>query len=206
MLTNILSNIYYYIYPKKIPAIIPYLIGKNLETYLNVSDLHKIKSCNKELNNNIYLQKELNVKKTLLYKYLQIWKKNDVYLYFKDTFFPEKLIKLLPVLPCKRNYVGCTDYIDGIRAKDLTHPIMIGVDHFRRPFITIRYVNCRKKWVKCNNRGPLMLHEGDSIFTNDDKALFINNIIRLLCEKKIIVNYTSYTSQIKQTAVDCQLY
>jgi len=229
MLTNILSNIYYYIYPKKIPAIIPYLIGKNLETYLNVSDLHKIKLCNKELNDNIYLQKELNVKKSILSNYLQEWKKNDVYLYFKDTFFPEKLIKLLPVLPCKRNYVGCTDYIDGIRAKDLTHPIMIGVDHFRRPFITIRYdshkpnlkrferghitvfqrySDCKKKWVKCNSRGPLMLHDGDSTFTNDDKALIINNIIRLLCEKKIIVNYYEYihNRQIKQTAVDCQLY
>ena len=53
-----------------------------------------------------------------------------------------------------------------------------------------------------------MLHDGDSTFTNDDKALFNNNIIRLLCEKKIIVNYYEYihNRQIKQTAVDCELY
>ena len=70
----------------------------------------------------------------------QKWKKLiSIGKYFNKTILPKKLIELLPVLPWKRNYVGCTDYIDGIRAKDLTYPIMIGVDHFRRPFITIKY-------------------------------------------------------------------
>ena len=226
MLTNILSNIYYHMFPKKIPGIIPYLIGKNLETYLNVSDLHKIKLLNKELNNDVYLQKELNVKKTLLYKYLQIWKKNDVYLYFKDTFFPKKLINLLPVLPCKHYYIGSTDYIDSISEKDLKHPIMIGVDHFRRPFITIkykyknfnknecgritvfqRYTDQINNWVKCNTKGPLMIHDGSSIFTEADKNLFINNIVRLLSEKKILVNeYWFNEHSVDQQEIDCQLY
>ena len=225
MLTNILSKICNYLNTNKIPEIIPYLIGKDLETYLNISDLYNIKLLNKELNNDIYLKKELDVKKTLLSNYLQIWKKLiGIGKYFNKTFFPKKLIKLLPVLPCKRTYVGCTDYIDGIRAKDLTYPIMIGVDHFRRPFITIkykfnkneyghitvfqRYTDNKKNWVKCNTKGPLMIHDGSSVFTKEDKDLFINNIIRLICEKKILVNeyWFNEHSTNDQQKIDCKLY
>ena len=50
MLTNILSKICNYLNTNKIPEIIPYLIGKDLETYLNISDLYNIKLLNKELN------------------------------------------------------------------------------------------------------------------------------------------------------------
>ena len=232
MISDILSGVYYYINPIKIPEIIFYLIGKNLETYLNISDLYNVKSLNKELNQNIYLQKELRVKKTLLSNALQKWKnKKNVYNYFNNTFFPKKLINLLPILPWKTYYVGGTDYIDRIRAKDLTHPIMIGVDHFRRPFITIkykdfdktkyscnlnrgyitvfqRYTDAKQTWVKCNATGPLMIYNGSSTFNEEDKDLFINNIIRLLCGKKIIINNRdSWMSDVQsRNEIDCKLY
>ena len=64
MLAIVLSKIYFYVNPVKIPDIIPYLIGKDLETYLNISDLYNVKLLNKELNNDIYLQKELKFKIT----------------------------------------------------------------------------------------------------------------------------------------------
>jgi hypothetical protein len=35
---------------------------------------------------------------------------------------------------------GSTDYIDFLQPKDLTAPIMRGIDCFRRPFITFRYM------------------------------------------------------------------
>ena len=84
---TLLSNIYYSFFPTRVPDIIYYIIGKNLEPYLNITDLHKLKLVNRELKNNIYLQKELYLKKQIIGKYLQIWKQNDVYLYFDDTFF-----------------------------------------------------------------------------------------------------------------------
>jgi hypothetical protein len=39
---------------------------------------------------------------------------------------------------------GTGYYIDGIRAKDVTHPIMIGSDRFNRPFITFRTTRCNE--------------------------------------------------------------
>ena len=204
---TLLSNIYYSFFFFFFTDIIYYIIGKNLEPYLNITDLHKLKLVNRELKNNIYLQKELYLKKQIIGKYLQIWKQNDVYLYFDDTFFPEKLITLFPVIPFKSYYVGGTDYIDGLGAKDLTSPIMIGCDIWKRPFISIRYkyyikkkecngfitvfqryTDTKKTWVKCRYAGPLMLHDGNSTFTSEDKQLFIANIAKLLCGKKIIVN------------------
>jgi len=225
MLAIVLSKIYSYVNPINIPDIIPYLIGKDLETYLNISDLYNVKLLNKELNNDIYLQKELRVKIILASNHFQKWKKLiSIGKYFNKTFLPKKVIEILPVLPWKRNYVGTSDYIDGIRAKDLTYPIMIGVDHFRRPFITIkykfnkneyghitvfqRYTDNKKGWVKCNTKGPLMIHDGSSVFTKEDKDLFINNIIRLMCEKKIIVNeyWFNEHSTNAQQKIDCKLY
>lgn len=35
---------------------------------------------------------------------------------------------------------GSTEYIDFIRASDMSHPIMTGVDVFKRPFITIKFL------------------------------------------------------------------
>ena len=108
---------------------------------------------------------------------------------------------------------------------------MIGVDHFRRPFITIkykdidktkyscnqnlghitvfqRYTDAKQKWVKCNTKGPLMFYNGSSTFTEEDKDLFINNITRLLCGKKIIINdRDSWLSNVQsRKEIDCKLY
>ena len=229
MLATVLSKIISDVNPVKIPDIIPYLIGKDLETYLNIRDLRNIKLVNKELNQDIYLQKELKFKLALLSNYFQKMNKIiNTYQYFNETFFPKKLIKLLPVLPWKHNYMGCTDYIDRIKATDLIYPIMIGVDHFHRPFITIKYKNLNKNkkhtkcyitvfqrytdnkkcWVKCNTKGPLMIYDGSSVFSDEDKALFINNTVRLLCGKKIIINdRDSWMSDVQtQKEIDCKLY
>ncbi len=113
---------------------------------------------------------------------------------------------------------------------------MIGVDHFHRPFITIkyktpkkiifknkllktldtkcyitvfqRYTDNKKCWVKCNTKGPLMIYDGSSVFSDEDKALFINNTVRLLCGKKIIINdRDSWMSDVQtQKEIDCKLY
>jgi len=98
MLAIVLSKIYSYVNPVKIPDIIPYLIGKDLETYLNISDLYNVKLLNKELNNDIYLQKELRVKIILASNHFQKWKKLiSIGKYFNKTFLPKKVIEILPV-------------------------------------------------------------------------------------------------------------
>ena len=231
-MTNIIYNIYYHFFPMRKFDIICYAMGKNLERYLNMTDLQNVKLVNKELINNIYLEKEM-CKKQIINKYFREWKHNMVYVHFKDTFFPEKLIRLLPVLSCKAEYIGGTDYIDCIKPKNLTNSIMVGVDFFRRPFITIKYKYQTKKerigritvfqrysesktqWVKCNHKGPLMLNDANSSFTNDSKILFVNNIARLLSEKPIIVNNYQLEGNYEQdpwfynktsTEVDCQLF
>ena len=58
-----------------------------------------------------------------------------------------RLITQLPILPFQRKFVGGTDYIDGIRSTDLTAPIMVGVDCYRRPYIVIAYKCFGDKWI-----------------------------------------------------------
>jgi len=45
----------------------------------------------------------------------------------------------VPVLAFQDRFVGGTDYLDGICYTDLTQPIMIGVDRYRRPFLCVVY-------------------------------------------------------------------
>ena len=45
----------------------------------------------------------------------------------------------VPVLACQERFIGGTDYIDGITLPDLPHPIMGGVDRYRRPFLCVVY-------------------------------------------------------------------
>ena len=69
------------------------------------------------------------------------------YYFFQDSGFPMQLITQLPILPFQRKFVGGTDYIDGIRSTDLTAPIMVGVDCYRRPFIVISYKCFGDKYI-----------------------------------------------------------
>ena len=63
--------------------------------------------------------------------------------------FPEPIFNLLhqtlrakinniTVLPWESRFEGATDYIDRIKPKDVSEPVMIGIDDFRRSFVTLR--------------------------------------------------------------------
>lgn len=67
----------------------------------------------------------------------------------------------IPVLYCKKSFVGSTDYIDRIHKNELSYSIMIGIDYFNRVFIVFsttiqnrnkvevlfqRYSNCKNTW------------------------------------------------------------
>jgi hypothetical protein len=50
-----------------------------------------------------------------------------------------RFVARFPILKFRASFIGNTDYIDRITVKDMSDPIMIGVDNYRRPFIAIRY-------------------------------------------------------------------
>jgi hypothetical protein len=65
---------------------------------------------------------------------------HNIYKYFEDTFFPIRLMQQFPVLEFRDQFVGEEDYIDRIQPEDLeNHPIMIGLDRKKRPFVCIKY-------------------------------------------------------------------
>jgi len=53
----------------------------------------------------------------------------------------------VPVLPWRNTFLGNTGYIDRIKVEDVYDTIMIGIDCFCRPFITIRsYCHSKKTY------------------------------------------------------------
>ena len=60
--------------------------------------------------------------------------------YIQNIFFINDFKKIynLPFLKFSDNFLGFTDCIDNIKEKDVTHPIMIGMDYFKRPFFTFK--------------------------------------------------------------------
>ena len=146
--------------------IIFYLIDKGLLEYLTNSSIKNIKYLNKKsvLNfkeNKNYINSVFNKKKSVLKRKLTFWNNyNQVYRFFENTFLNSSefnttnLLCNLPILilPWKRNFIGCTDYIDRIGVSDLKFPIMIGVDHFHRPFIAIKYTYRELDWADINKK------------------------------------------------------
>lgn len=60
--------------------------------------------------------------------------------HFEGTFLAPFVRQYdVPVLTCLPRFIGATDYIDGIQLSDLLHPIMVGVDRYRRPFLCVVY-------------------------------------------------------------------
>lgn len=52
----------------------------------------------------------------------------------------------LPVLKWNDKFLGSTGYIDRINTSDLSAPMMIGLDIYKRPFLTIAYTYKNNKW------------------------------------------------------------
>jgi len=151
--------------------IIFYLVDKGLLEYLTNSGIKNIKYLNKKsiLNfkeNKKYVNSVFNRKLNILKNNLTIWNNYiKVYRFFEKTFLnssefkTKKFIRQFPILPWKRYYSGGTNYIDRIRTSNLKYPIMIGVDHFRRPFITIKYTYQELDWADDINKKKIIYSE-----------------------------------------------
>ena len=94
-------------------------------------------------------QRILRERSEIQRRYIEI-KNWRCYYFFQDSGFPMRIITQLPILPFQRKFIGGIDYIDSIRSTDLTAPIMVGVDCYRRPFIVISYKCFGDKWISWN--------------------------------------------------------
>ena len=127
--------------------------------------------------------------------------------------FPSSIIKVMggfqkflsfPALEWKNEFIGFTDYIDRISPCDVSDPIMIGIDCYRRSFITLklykdnqqefvitlfqRYTNDPNTWTH-GKRGYLTIIHDSGYFMNSGKW---NNdefkdILHDLCDNKKVV-------------------
>jgi hypothetical protein len=121
--------------------------------------------------------------------------------YILDNF-PESIISIFgfenminyPILKFNNSFIGATDYIDCIKSTDLSEPIMIGIDCYRRAFISIRtlrlndkvgpvvdtifqrYTNDKENWTYgCYNNGFINSSYIDTITENNIKNLLNRN-------------------------------
>ena len=62
-----------------------------------------------------------------------------------ELTLPKCLLRL-PLLQFKPSFIGSSNYIDGISNKDLTHPVMIGIDNYGRYYLTIKYQCDQMEW------------------------------------------------------------
>ena len=155
------------------------------DIYDNICSFLKLYSLNKL----IYLNK----------KYIEKLKKKRNYVL---NNFPEKIISIFgienminyPILKFNNSFIGATDYIDCIKSTDLSEPIMIGIDCYRRAFISIRtlrlndkvgpvvdtifqrYTNDKENWTYgCYNNGFINSSYIDTITENNIKNLLNRN-------------------------------
>ena len=107
--------------------------------FLKIKKTFTLLTVNKLLYSNDLIRKSITFKIRSIYKYFSLWKKARVLKHFNNTFIPKSLLKVLPVLNFEQHYIGCSGYIDMIYTTNIHSPIMIGVDCFKRPFLTMKY-------------------------------------------------------------------
>lgn len=116
--------------------------------YLSQNELiYLLQICKLDLFNKKSILKQKNQNVIFCRDYFFRVKQLRIVDYFEKTFFPIYLIKTLPIIKYSNRFIGGSDYIDSIRRKDLTSPIMVGIDQFARPFISIKY-KCSDKTIK----------------------------------------------------------
>jgi hypothetical protein len=117
-----------------------------------------------------------------------------------------------PVLHWQPSFQGSTDYIDNINPEDVSHPIMIGIDSYQRPFITLRtkitnlddtvyqvvdilfqrFTDCPDTWVNgCSGRG-IVKESGRWLSNGNLQHRYLVKNIQNLLSKKGYIEYLGY--------------
>ena len=97
-----------------------------------------------------------------------------------DTMNGMHIMVFAPILKFQPEFEGSTGYIDQIKPSQVHSPIMIGVDHSRRSYITLklkynndiivevffqRYNSCSIKWIWTSNHGNNHLENYSGLFS-----------------------------------------
>lgn len=174
--------------------IIYYTVDKGLLNYLHYNDLVCFVRLNKYFNNNDFLIKDLH--------------KKYIYKHFDNTFIPYSILYNASIIKWQQKFMTI-DYIDRLTPKTLENYLMIGVDCWKRPFISIkykynnsyeynglltifqRYNNNRDDWRKGNPTGPFLKCCGEGGLSKNDKIRFLDNINSII-DKKFIIKINDF--------------
>ena len=115
------------------------MIILDIAKYFELIDLYHFKNTCKMFNN--LLIHKFNL---IHSKKINFIKKNYISVIW-SLFGGVKKMALLPILKWKSYFEGSTGYIDQINPKNVTYPIMVGVDDYKRPYITIKTQSTFKK-------------------------------------------------------------
>lgn len=169
--------------------IIYYILDKSLLEYLHYYDLLKLAVTNKYLINNEFLLKDI--------------KRKEVFKYFDNTFIPYSILYKSSILKWNNAYMTI-DYIDRLHPDYLSNYLMIGIDCWKRPFISIkykynnakyyngiltifqRYTSNKDDWRKGNPTGPFLKCCGESGLSENDKIRYLDNVNNIIIGKNII--------------------
>lgn len=198
-------------------------IINNIIFYLNINELNILELTHKNTElKNVIRHRAKNLRSSA--KFFRNLNRYIILKHFEDTFFPMKLVSKFPILDFEPKFMGPTNYIDRIRPQDMKHPIMIGVDIYRRPFICIkyfedidsdnefgigsslitvfqRYSDNNRGWIKAgNNTGPILMYE-TSLLNKFCKKTLIKNIYQLLNGE----NITMIDHSFKEKEINCFL-
>lgn len=188
-----------FFYSKCIPDILFYVIDKGLDKFLNLEELYNISIVNKMISYNCIIKKGIKRKK--------------IYTYFENTFIPYSILERAEILDWNNKFI-MIDYVDRIFIEDLKYPLMITVDKWKRPVLSIkykynnsgtyngiitlfqRYSDNKRCWVKANIKGPFLAMSAMNAMSNKDKEIVIYNINNLLSGvNKIRINNFSQSYQ-----------
>lgn len=133
-------------------ADLTYRVGKILE----LSDLGGLQHITNENQVIQCLHGQLQTKQ----KVLEILKKTKLLKYLSPKF---QLVGQFPILPFQPHFLGATSYLDGIKARDMTHPVMFGVDPYRRVYICVKYRCCQDSFRQ--NNEEVQIDPTGKIFT-----------------------------------------
>ena len=138
-----------------------YQIGDALSNK-EISYLVTISNC-KEIN--ITLQKLLGYRRLSKKYYRKLLLQRIQVKYFRHPFMVN--ITQFPILPFQDKFLGVTSYIDGIRMKHLSYPVMIGYDKYQRAYISIKYYCLEDSY-----------HQGGEIVDLDTNDIFMLTIFQ----------------------------
>ena len=163
-------------------------------------DFKNLSLCNKSTTQ---IKNNYSIYFFLLKKYFTYFKKHKILKYLQQGPF-KKFANKYPILKWKTEYLGFSGYIDSIFNNQLNDSIMIGIDHYKRSFITIGYmknnkIGCITYFQRYEHYSSNWVWGGDTFYGYGNNCLNTHdlpNILYLLDEmennQEIIYNNSTY--------------